>query len=760
MSVVRELVTLVRYQADDSELKAFQQAFGAMLSTMTQACDQAAAVLRQAFAGVLPGALNARQAVNAVTLSPPQTPSAGRQQAPALGGLRGVIELTLGATPFKRILGDIDTWAQMQSRMRQATRSESQYGEADRDVARISRVSRTPYADNADTFMRTRQVLEDQGKRPQDASRITEALALSMTLSGNPAQDRGGAVTSLIRMIEQGKLGLEEYNTLPQRMQDALAAGLDVDRGQLREQVRGGLVTSDRALPALQSQLPRMRAEAESAPASISGSMAVFNDALQRYFGETLPGGQTVLRAITQSVQYLADNIDTVVKLLALAGASLGLVTLGSWLRQATQQSGELIRSLGAAMRVAIGLDSAMALRNGPAGAMQMLSTWTRSLAPLLRMAAILTTIYLIGTDIVSWLNGGDSVLGGWIGGVEAWRGEIDAVSAGLTFVKDLLGGAGQALGPWVMQFGTIAVMAYGLWQILSPIGGVILSLARIALPLLSSGFQYLAGTVVPMLGNALLYIARTVIPVLWNTFAMTPIGRIISAISLLAIALWQIWENWDLIKAYLSASWDQLMAMAYDGFLGPVMEYITALWNLWTEIVQGVVAAFTGDWDGAVKHWLGAFNGLWTFFSDMGGRMVATIKEIGGAIQTWVLDKVNKAKDWFKGLVPDWMKDDEQASVMDAPRAMAEVPPQLAAVAGGISVPYVPAGTVVGATPSPGRAPFVFQSHNDIVVNVSANEAQAVRSGVVQGLNRGLQNNLDTLTQNFDVTSAVEVRS
>jgi hypothetical protein len=388
-------------------------------------------------------------------------------------------------------------------------------------------------------------------------------------------------------------------------------------------------------------------------------------------------------------------------------------------------------------------------------------------------MAAVLTTIYLIGEDIANWLSGGDSVLGGWIGGVEQWQDELDAVSGVLGVVKDLLVGAGQTLGPWIAQFGTIAILAYGLWQMLSPIGSVILSMAKIAVPMLWNAFLYLATTIIPllwnglmwvattalpMLWNGLLYIARSVIPMLWNAFAMTPIGRIISAIGVLALALWQIWENWDEIQAYISASWDALMGIAHDSFLGPVMEYISAIWAFWSELVSGVVAAFTGDWDGAIAHWQGAFSGLWTFFSGMGGRMIATVKEIGAAIQTWVLDKVQKAKEWFKSLVPGGSKSDKQASATDAAGAKPDLAPEWMAVASGAVVPVVPPAVVVGPASNLGRAPFSYQSHNDIVVNVTGGEPQAVRSAVERGVGLGLQRNLSDVGRTFDLPAPVEM--
>ncbi|WP_332611799.1 tape measure protein [Achromobacter sp. ESBL13] len=792
MIVVREVVTLLRYQVDQSGLYAYRQAFESTLQAMVAASVRAGAAMRQALADVLPGVPNAPQAKagpSAIARMPgawmtiaqmtvaqmavgrmavgqmasprtangqaargqtangqtangqtangqaasgpagprPQGIPAPRQHAAALGGLRGAIQLTLGASPLKRVLGDIDAWVQIQARLLQAAGSDGNAVQADRDLARVSRTSGTPYADNVDTYARSARTLQDHGRTRQEATGITEAVALSMRLSQTPAQNRDGIVTALTNMVEQGRLDLGQFNALPQRMQDALAAGLDLSRGQLRDQVQSGQVTTDRALPALQSQLPAMRTEAEGAPASITAAMTVFNDAMQRYLGQALPAGRGVLNGVATSILFLADHIDAVVKLLALMGASIGLVSLGNGLRRASAVSGGLFQSLIAATRAALGLDAAMALRGGPAGAMRMLSVWTRSIAPMLRMAAVLSTIYLIGEDIASWLAGGESVMGGWIGGVEEWQDELDAVSSVLTVVKDLLGGAGEALGPWIQRFGSIAVMVYGLWQILSPVGGFLLNLARV------------------------------VVPMLWNAFAMTPIGRIISLIGMLAVALWQIWENWDVIKAYISASWDALMAMAMDSFLGPVIEYIGAIWKFWSGLVSGVIAAFTGDWDGAIAHWAGAFNGLWTFFSDMGGRMVATVKEIGRAIQTWVIDKARAAKNWLKSLLPGQSGPDagNQASVMDG--WSPDAAPNWLTTASSAAGLVVPPVSVIGPVPTRIGSPFSFQSSNNFVVNVASGDPLVVRKAVAEGVSQGQQRSLQGLPHWYDLTPGVE---
>lgn len=685
-----------------------------------------------AWQGIRLGIQDARQAQDRMTRSQWQGVRAIKEQQSAFSGLRGIIGAVLGVSLVKRIFGDIDAWGQMEARMRQATSTAQEYAEVDKDLARISRVSYKSYASNAELFVRTRRTMADLGKTTQDTVDVTESLSLGMALSSTKAQDQESVISSLTKAIMQGKMGMDEYSTLMRaapRLQVALADGLGITTAKLLEQVKAGKVTTDRFLPALQTQLAKMRIEAESMPVTVADAMTVWNDAFQRFFGKTLTSGRAVVLGVTKSIEFMADHIATLVKLLALTGATWGLVKLRGWLRLATFQSGGLTRSLVGAARAAIGLDSAMALRRGPAGALRMLSLWNRTLAPLLRMAAILTTIYLIGDDIAGWLRGDISVTGALIGRVEEWRSEIDAVKGALVYIKDLLGGAGQELGPWITKWGTLTVLVYGLWQILSPVRGLIM------------------------------FLARTAVPLLWRAFAMTPIGRIIAGVFLLATAIWEIWKNWDQVKARISASWDELKDKAKGSFMGPVLEYIEAIWKFWSKIFNGIIAAFKGDWDAAVKEWREAFSGLWNFFDGIGGRMIAKIKEIGTAIQTWITDKVEAAKNWFKGLLPEG-PDEETQAIMTGPKRgplLADTP-AMRAIINGEPLPLISGGSVAQAGVSGARGAVTVENNTDITIHAPNANPDTVANAAQRGMNVGRQRTVDAMSR-FFVTGVEEGR-
>ncbi|CUK19067.1 Phage-related minor tail protein [Achromobacter xylosoxidans] len=703
-----------------------QAAYGTLLARARAGLHVVREVGIGTWEGIRLGIQDARQAQERMTRSQWQGTRAVKEQAGAFAGLRGIIGAVLGVSIVKRIFGDIDAWGQMEARMKQATSSAQEYAEVDQELARVSRLTYKSYSSSAELFVRTRRTMADLGKTTQDTIDVTEGLSLGMALSSTKAQDQESVISSVTKAIMQNKLGMEEYSTLMRaapRLQVALADGLGITTDKLLEQVKAGKLTTDTFLPALQSQLAKMRVEAQDMPVTIADAMTVWNDAFQRFFGKTLTFGRTAVLGVTQSIEFLADNIATVIKLLAISGSAWGLVKLRGWLRLASFQSGGLVRSLVAATRAAIGLDSAMALRRGPAGAARMLAYWNRTLAPMLRMAAVLATIYLLVDDIGVWFRGGDSVFGDLIGPVEDWRNEIEAVKAVLVQVKDFLGGTGQALGPWAKKWGTIAVMAYGLWRILSPVRGLIM------------------------------FLATKAVPSLWKAFAMTPIGRVVAVIT---AALWLIWSNWDRVVKFFVDSWDGIRNAAKGTFMEPVIEYIEAIWAFWEGIFEGVVAAFTGDWDGAIKHWHNAFSGLWKYFDQIGDRMVAKIKDIGNAITEWISKKWDEATEKIESFLPEWMRDKSMAESGRRGNAwLRENMPWLSPIMGDTYLKPDPAATVRAGVV--GSGPVTVQNHAEVTINAPGADPNAIAGATRRGMEATQQRSADAMARFFQFPTGVE---
>lgn len=283
----------------------------------------------------------------------------------------------------------------------------------------------------------------------------------------------------------------------------------------------------------------------------------------------------------------------------------------------------------------------------------------------MVKYAALLYGIYLIGEDIITWLQGGVSVTGGLIGRVEEWRDQINAVKETLIAIKDFLGGAGMELGEWLAKGAAIAAVLFTVFTIVSSLIGVISSIVSAV------------GVVVGVIGGPL-------------TLVVLAVGAAIAAIiyywedikaAAEAVAQW-IQDKWNSAISWITAKVEEITSRFHGvkeavGLLigiigGPLMMVVMS--------ISAAVSLISSHW-GSVKA-AGAAAGQWiksVWDSAIGG----IISMIDGIVAKW---------NSFKGMI--------SAGVNFIMGASAKIP----AAGGGGSVSQVNNITVNGAR-NPARA-------------------------------------------------------
>ncbi|VFR81252.1 putative tail length tape measure protein [plant metagenome] len=419
MTVMRELVTMLRYQVDNSGLRQYQATGTGIVNRMRRGLGAVRDIGLGVGEGLRDGLRDALGSQNALNEAQQQSTQEVKKTGQEYSRLGNIIRTAMALLSVRQIVNWIDSWGQMEARMKQATASAEEYANADKELARISRLTYKSYNDNAELFVRTRRVMSDLGKSTQDTIDLTEAMSLGMALSSTAADKQGASVDALSKSIMQGKIGTDQFQTIQAgmpRLFTALADGLGMNTVQLNAYVKAGKLTTEKMLPALQSQLAKMRVEAEDMPVTVNDAMTVMNDAAQRFFGKTLTIGRRAILATTRTIEFLADNIEDVAKAIALLGATWAINSARVALAGAAASAGGLLAAIRNARIAAV----ALAL-------------------PLLKIAAILATIYLVGQDILVWLEGGDSLLGRLVGGSEEWRTQLDAIMAPAKEIGSLL---------------------------------------------------------------------------------------------------------------------------------------------------------------------------------------------------------------------------------------------------------------------------------------------------------------------------------
>lgn len=149
----------------------------------------------------------------------------------------------------------------------------------------------------------------------QDTLSLVETINKAVQVSGGNSASAEAGLFQLNQALSAGVLRAEEFNSVVEqtpRLARAMADGLGVTIGQLRNMANNGQLTSDVVTKAMLSQASVISAEFEKFPTTIGQSIQDLKTSWTIYLGE-LDKTHGVTASVSSAIEYLAKNLDTVV---------------------------------------------------------------------------------------------------------------------------------------------------------------------------------------------------------------------------------------------------------------------------------------------------------------------------------------------------------------------------------------------------------------------------------------------------------------
>ncbi|MFN0320748.1 phage tail tape measure protein [Salmonella enterica subsp. enterica serovar Infantis] len=250
-----------------------------------------------------------------------------------------------GAFATGHLISLADEWSSVNARLKQASQSSDDFTESQRALMNISQRTGTAFSDNASLFARSAASMREYGYSSQQVLDVTEAISTGLKLSGASTAEASSVITQFSQALAQGVLRGEEFNSVNEngdRVIRALAAGMGVARKDLKAMADQGLLTADKVVPALISQLGTMRGEFESMPQTVSAATTKIENAFMAWVGgaNEATGATATLVSVMNGV---ADNIDTVAAAAAVLASIGGARYLGGKLSDLGSETANLI---------------------------------------------------------------------------------------------------------------------------------------------------------------------------------------------------------------------------------------------------------------------------------------------------------------------------------------------------------------------------------------------------------------------------------
>lgn len=212
----------------------------------------------------------------------------------------------------------IDTWANLEGRLKLVTDSYSQLKRVQNDLFEVSQRTRSAYEGTADLYARIARSTKELNASDRDRIKVTEGINKAIVISGSSAESAKAAIIQLGQGFASGTLRGEELNSVLEqtpRVAEAIADGMGKTVGQLRAMGAAGLLTSKAVFEALHSQADVLQREFAQMPLTIGQSFTILKNELLRFVGQT-GEANNVAGAFAEVLGMVGRNLDTLASVL------------------------------------------------------------------------------------------------------------------------------------------------------------------------------------------------------------------------------------------------------------------------------------------------------------------------------------------------------------------------------------------------------------------------------------------------------------
>jgi tape measure domain-containing protein len=230
------------------------------------------------------------------------------------------------------IIQQSDEYAKLTSQLHLATQSQREYAAAYGDVKRIAAAAQSDLAGTGVLYARIANGTRELGTSQKQVADITEAVNLGLKVSGATAEESASAQLQLSQAFASGALRGEEFNAVNDaapRIMKALADGMGVSVGALKQMASEGKITSQIMADVLPQALEKLRAEAAQVQ-TIGGAFTNLKSNVLEFTAISAQSNGTVA-LLTGGINLLANNLTLVAGALATVTAVKAATWLQTW---------------------------------------------------------------------------------------------------------------------------------------------------------------------------------------------------------------------------------------------------------------------------------------------------------------------------------------------------------------------------------------------------------------------------------------------
>ncbi len=346
--------------------------------------------------------------------------SSAQSAAGAFGQIAAIIGVAFGA---REIVKAADEWTNMYSRIGLVTKNTEEQAAMQEKVFAIAQKTRQEYSSTADLYVKMARNSKELGATQQDVLDATETVNKALVIGGASTTEAKSTILQLGQALASGRLAGDELRSLSENaplLFQAIADYYGVTIGKLKDMGAQGELTAEGVFKAILKAKSKMDKEFSKMPVTIEQSVTyalnrigklIFNLNKETSVFQAIAGG------IVRAADWIADKFEWAAKKVGGFGNMLKMAAIA-------------VLSFAAAMFIvkeglftlelwSIGFQI---LGKNIVAAAKAMGLFLIKIAPILLIAAAIALVALALEDVYTWITGGESVIGDWLGSWDEFR--------------------------------------------------------------------------------------------------------------------------------------------------------------------------------------------------------------------------------------------------------------------------------------------------------------------------------------------------
>ena len=236
------------------------------------------------------------------------------------GHMAGLV--TVGAAVSK-----MDAYTQIGNKLKIVTANQEQLNRAMEDTFAIAQRSYSSWNAVNDVYSKYMSNAKNLNLTQAQVAKLTEITSKAVALSGSSAESAAGALFQYGQSLDGNILRAEEFNSLVDGaggLLNAMATGLGVTRGQLRQMMLDGKLTGEVITKALLKAGDSVEELHKKTDVTIGQSLVMLSDGITKFVGEA-DHASGASKVTSEAIRTLSENIEPLAN--GTIAIGIGLIT-------------------------------------------------------------------------------------------------------------------------------------------------------------------------------------------------------------------------------------------------------------------------------------------------------------------------------------------------------------------------------------------------------------------------------------------------